>query len=68
MKMTPEERNSNAEFKAMQRDLKRQVKESGLSQEEWVERWLDTPKGQLFMAIHAALIHNTAAQRGRFVQ
>jgi phosphohistidine phosphatase SixA len=67
MKMTPEERNSNAEFKAMQRDIKRQIKESGLNQEEWVERWLDTPKGQLFMALHATLMRNSST-RGRFVQ
>jgi hypothetical protein len=29
------------EFKAWQDDIKRQIAESGLTKEEWVERWLN---------------------------
>jgi hypothetical protein len=65
--MTREEKQSNAEFKAFQRDMKRQIAESGLSEDEFVERWLDTPAGQRFMAMMAAATRNSST-RGRFVQ
>jgi hypothetical protein len=65
--MTRDEKQSNAEFKAFQRDMKRQIAESGLSEDEFVERWLDTQAGQRFMAMMSAATRNSST-RGRFVQ
>ena len=65
--MTREEKQSEAEFQSFQRDMKRQIAESGLSQDEFIERWLDTPAGQKFMAMMSAATRNSST-RGRFVQ
>jgi len=46
---------SNAEFKAWQRDIKRQVAESGLTEDEFVERWLDTPTARRATAARRVL-------------
>jgi hypothetical protein len=36
---------TNKEFKKWQKDMKRQIAESGLTEEQWVDRWLDMAFG-----------------------